>query len=543
MDGLVVLILAAAASAIIIRLMIALAPRVGLVDHPGEHKQHEHVTPFVGGFGVVAALLVAVAALFFYYPAQGTAWLSLLVCGLVMFLVGLADDRWKLSFRIRLVVQAALAFLMVYGGGVSLTSLGDLVFTGDVSLGALAVPFTVFATIGGINAQNMVDGIDGLAGTIAAGTLVLVAVITGLSGSGATHLLAMATLGGVLGFLWFNLRFGTQHRARTFMGDNGSMMLGFIVVWLLITLTQDTGAVGNGRVEGAGQGALISPVAALWLFAIPLVDTLSVMLRRVWLGQSPFTPDRNHLHHLLQRAGFRVENVVTTIGLLHFGLGSVGVLALQWGASEGLMFFAFLCVFAAYLGITARPWRFVPALRAIHRRLNLTPAGNCGVFFGNCKLEHVEQINALVAPQLGEKTAFRTRLYEQTNPDGTPGLRYAVVEILLDDEAAPLSQQVDYLRLIRKAMHPHNGVYIRSYVHRDPFNDRRAKPSMGDERFEKRSRDRRKQKRILLEESFSYVERGRILDQDVDLKAAHTQAPDSATGKRSSAPETLITKP
>ena len=105
------------------------------------------------------------------------------------------------------------------------------------------------------------------------------------------------------------------------------------------------------------------------------------------------------------------------------------MVALQWGASEGVMFIAFLFVFAAYLIITARPWRFVPALRAIHSRLGFTPAGNCGVFFGNCKIEHVEQINALVAPQLSEKTAFRTRLYQQTQADGSPGLRYAVVEI------------------------------------------------------------------------------------------------------------------
>ncbi len=542
MEGLIVLILAGVASAIVIRVMIALAPHVGLVDHPGEHKQHEHVTPFVGGFGVVAALLVAVTALFIHHPEQGVAWLSLLVCSVVMFLVGLADDRWKLSFRIRLVVQAALAFLMVYGGGVSLTSLGNLVFTGDISLGTLAVPFTVFATIGGINAQNMVDGIDGLAGTIAGGTLLLVALITGLAGSGATHVLAMAVMGGVAGFLWFNLRHRKQARARTFMGDNGSMMLGFVVVWLLITLTQDTG-------QDQGQGALISPVAALWLFAIPLVDTLSVMLRRVWMGESPFTPDRNHLHHLLQRAGFRVEDVVTTIGMLHFLLGGLGVTALLWGASEGVMFIAFLLVFAAYLTLTARPWRFVPALRGIHRYLRLTPAGNCGVFFGDCTLEHVGQINAVVAPQLRENTAFRTRLYEQVRQDGQPGLRYAVVEIMLDDEAAPLTHQVEYLRLIRKAMHPHNGVYIRSYVHRDPLNDRRLKQAEGkqakrwpgqlDSVLEMRTRDRRNQRRILLEESFTYVERGRILDQDIHQESAN----DHTAQKLSHAPDTGIAKP
>ncbi|ENO85872.1 MraY family glycosyltransferase [Thauera linaloolentis] len=521
MQGLIVLLLAALASAIVIRVMIDLAPRVGLIDHPGEHKQHEHVTPFVGGFGVLVALFVAVSALSTQYPGQRVAWASLLVCGGVMFLVGLADDRWKLGFRIRLVVQALLALLMVYGGGVALTDLGNMLFTGNVSLGMLAVPFTVFATIGGINALNMVDGIDGLVGTIAGGTLLLVALMTGLAGSGSTHLLAMALLGGAGGFLWFNMRHGRQHRARTFMGDNGSMTLGLLIVWLLASITQ-------------GESALVSPIAALWLFAIPLIDTLSVMGRRMWMGQSPFTPDRNHLHHLLQRAGFRVEDVVTTIGMLHFMLGGIGVMGLLWGIPEGVMFIAFLVVFASYLAITARPWRLVPTLRGIHRYLRLTPAANCGVFFGNCTLEHVEQINALVAPQLRENTAFRTRLYQQNEPDGKPGLRYAVVEIMLKDETAPLTHQVEYLRLIRKALHPHSGVYVRGYVHRDPFNDRRINP--GEPAVEMRTRDRRQRKRVLLEESFTYVDRGRILDQDVHHQDAASEGPQRA-------PDTLIAEP
>ena len=159
------------------------------------------------------------------------------------------------------------------------------------------------------------------------------------------------------------------------------------------------------------------------------------------------------------------------------------------------------------------------------------------------KSQIVEQINALVAPQLSEKTAFRTRLYQQTQADGSPGLRYAVVEIMLDDETAPLTNQMDYLRLIRKALHPHSGVFIRSYVHRDPFNDRRASPLSGDERFEKRRRDRRKQQRVLLEESFTYVDHGRILDQDVNLKTAHDQAESSASEMRVCAPDTVIPKP
>ncbi|MCV2216239.1 MraY family glycosyltransferase [Thauera sp. Sel9] len=520
MHGLIVLPLAILVSAIVIRAMIALAPRAGLIDHPGEHKQHEHVTPFIGGFGIMAALLLAVVMLISLYPAQTTAWISLLICGGTMFLVGLVDDRWKLGFRIRLVVQAVLALVMVYGGAISLTSLGNMVFTGNVALGALAVPFTVFATIGGINALNMVDGIDGLVGTIAGVTLLLIALMTGFGGDGPMHLLSMALLGGVGGFLWFNMRHGRQHRARTFMGDNGSMTLGLLIVWLLISLTQ-------------GENALISPVAALWLFAIPLIDTLSVMVRRVLMGQSPFTPDRYHLHHLLQRAGFRVEDVVTSIGLLHLVLGGIGVSGLLWGVPESVMFMAFLFLFAAYVAVTARPWRFVPALRSIHRYLHLTPAANCGVFFGNCALEHVEQINELIAPQLRDNTAFRTRLYQRMEADGSPSMRYAVVEIMLDDETAPLTHQIEYLRLIRKALHPYNGVYIRSYVHRDPFNDRRI--NQDEPAVEMRARSRRQRKRELLEESFTYVDHGRILDQDVKHKNTEGEEPVGA-------PDTLIAR-
>jgi len=214
----------------------------------------------------------------------------------------------------------------------------------------------------------------------------------------------------VAGFLWFNLRFGSQHRARVFMGDNGSMMLGLLIAWQLVAITQ-------------GDDALVPPVVALWMFAVPLIDTLAVMARRVWLGQSPFSPDRHHLHHLLQRAGFRVEHTVTIIGGLHLALGLFGLLGAWLGVPEGVMLAGFLGLFAVYVRLTARPWRFVPMLRGLHRKLHLTPARNCGVFFGNTTLQHVEQINALVAPELKDNTVFRTRLYEYRGDPEHPGRR------------------------------------------------------------------------------------------------------------------------
>lgn len=510
MQGLIALLAGAGLSALVIRAMIAIAPRVGLVDLPGEHKQHEHVTPFVGGFGVLAALLVAVALLILEYPDRLVAWLSLLVCGVVMFGVGLADDRWKLSARIRLVIQAGLALLMVYGGGVVLADVGDAFFVGALTMGfAAAVPFTVFGTVGCINALNMVDGIDGLSGTIAAGTLALIALVAGLGGDGATFLLALALLGGVLGFLWFNLRFGDQHRARVFMGDNGSMMLGLLLCWLLITITQ-------------GPNALVPPIVALWIFALPLVDTLSVMFRRIWLGKSPFSPDRNHLHHLLQRAGFRVENTVGIMGTLHVLLGATGIAGARAGVPEGVLAMGWLAVFLIYFRFTVRPWRFVPWLRGFHRAFGLTPARNLGVFLGNCTLEHVEQINALVAPQLHENTVFRTRLYQRKGAAGPVGARYAVVQITIDDEVAPLRHQDLYMRLIRRAARPLDNIYVRSYVHRDPHNERRVSPR--DVAHDRRAAERRVADCMLVEESFTYVRDGRIVDQQINHPRPGTRA-------------------
>jgi len=273
----------------------------------------------------------------------------------------------------------------------------------------------------------------------------------------------------------------------------------------------------------------VPPVVALWMFAVPLIDTLAVMARRVWLGKSPFSPDRHHLHHLLQRAGFRVEHTVTIIGSLHLGLGLFGLLGAWLGVPDALMFAGFVGVFAVYLRFTARPWRFVPMLRRLHRSLHLTPALNCGVFFGNSSLEHVEQINALVAPELKDNTVFRTRLYEYRGDPEHAGRRYAVVQIVVDEDIAPLAYQSLYMRLLQRVMRPDRNAFVRGYVTRDPANERRA------EHRTPHADERRGERRVgrceLLEESFTYVQNGRIVDEQVNQRA-HPQGHNDAAAPR-----------
>jgi UDP-N-acetylmuramyl pentapeptide phosphotransferase/UDP-N-acetylglucosamine-1-phosphate transferase len=142
------------------------------------------------------------------------------------------------------------------------------------------VPLTVIATIGAINALNMIDGIDGLSGSLSIVSLLLIAVAVYLSGDAAYFSLVIVMAGGVAGFLYFNLRYLSRRRARCFLGDNGSMLLGFVFAWLLADLSQ----------MNDGSPRAITPITTLWLFSVPLIDTLCVMLRRMWMGRSRSMP-------------------------------------------------------------------------------------------------------------------------------------------------------------------------------------------------------------------------------------------------------------
>ena len=210
------------------------------------------------------------------------------------------------------------------------------------------------------------------------------------------------------------------------------------------------------------------------------------------------------------------------MGTLHFALGATGIAGAWLGVPEGVLAIGWLVVFLAYFRLTARPWRFVPMLRGFHRACGLTPARNLGVFMGNCTLEHVEQINALVAPQLDENTVFRTRLYQRKGTAGPAGTRYAVVQIIIDDEVAPLRHQDLYMRLIRRAARPLDNIYVRSYVHRDPHNERRHQSRPVD--HDRRVAERRLADCVLVEESFTYVRNGRIVDQQINHPRPGTRA-------------------
>ena len=265
------------------------AGRLGLLDHPhSERKDHGRPTPVTGGLGMILAL-----ALFFLLipvPMSPARW-SFLLGSLLLIVVGLLDDYRDLRWWWRILAQVVAALLMVYLGGVRIEQLGPAFGLSDLALGWLSVPFTVFATVGLVNATNMIDGADGIAGALIAAALLMLAAAAWYAGNLGLALVTLVIMASTLGFLLHNFPLPWRRRARVFLGNGGSAFLGYSIAWITFRLTQNAGHPVN-------------PVLALWLFAVPVVDCLVLIVHRARQGRSPFAAGRDHIHHLMRDAGF-----------------------------------------------------------------------------------------------------------------------------------------------------------------------------------------------------------------------------------------------
>lgn len=314
----------------VVMLLDRLAPQLGLLDLPDARKQHDGQVPLIGGPAMYVAIASASILLNFHFSV-----LIFLALGLVLIVLGIVDDRYDIPPVWRLVVQALVAAVMVYVGGVQISQIGDLFGAGPVVMtGTASVLFTIVCTIGVINAVNMIDGVDGLAGSV---LLMSFTGMTWLALSGGNVLGAeMLTIfgGAILGFLCFNARVFVS-RARIFMGDSGSMLMGFILAWFFISLTQ-------------GEQPAMSAVTAGWLFGLPLVDTVSVMVRRLLDGKSPFHAGRDHLHHRLLDSGLSVNATVLIMSAIHGVMVLVGVYGNGDANLEPWLFWGFVMLVIAH---------------------------------------------------------------------------------------------------------------------------------------------------------------------------------------------------
>lgn len=340
-----------------------LARQIGLVDVPNERKVHHGEIPLVGGIAIFIGVLSAhiISAVFSPATVIGQHYLSFYAAASLLLLVGLVDDYWELKPTTKLIAQLFAASIMVFGGGVVVNELGSLGFTsGAVTLGMFAVPFTLFATVGVVNAVNMSDGLDGLAGSLTLVPLLGFYIATEWYGTGLYADLLILTIASVTAFLLFNVTFPGKRKALIFLGDAGSMLLGLSLVWFAISLSQ-------------GTDSAIRPGAALWFLMVPIFDAASMILRRVTRRRSVFGADKEHLHHVFLLAGFTVGETVLTMASFALVGVLVGLAGSHFEISDAVLIGAFVVCGVLYFWMIMRAWSVMRFLRrSICRRRNIS---------------------------------------------------------------------------------------------------------------------------------------------------------------------------
>lgn len=293
-------------SLVLTPLTARLSYRFGALDVPDGRKMHDRVVPRLGGIAIAFALVIP---LLWILPASNE-FLVFLAGAVLVSLTGFIDDVFLIHPAWKFFGQVLAVSVFVFFGGGTLTSLGDLFGTGPIVTGPLAPWVTILCAVGVINALNLSDGLDGLAGGISAIACAFLGVFACLQNDWLSLAILVGLLGGILGFLRYN-----TYPASLFMGDTGSMLLGYILATIAIRLARP-------GVEGG-----FAPVTIAAVLALPIMDTLWVMFRRLWKGENPFHPDKTHLHHRVMNLGL---SHVAVVSLLYAGMVAYGFLA--WGA-------------------------------------------------------------------------------------------------------------------------------------------------------------------------------------------------------------------
>jgi len=273
-------IVALVISIIIIPIMVRLAPVLGMLDQPDPRKVHAFPIPRVGGTGIFIGTMVAVLLLL---PVDKSL-LAFSLGALVLYGFGTMDDCREMGHYVKFIGQFIAVITVVYFGDVFVTYLPFM--NGEPVAEMVGRPFTVVAIVGMINAINHSDGLDGLAGGESLLSLTGVAYLAHISGGDRVTIIALATIGGLLGFMRFN-----THPAKIFMGDGGSQFLGYTLGFLVVVLTQEVNPV-------------LSPAVALLLLGLPIADILAVFAQRIYHRMNWFRASRNHIHHRLLDLGF-----------------------------------------------------------------------------------------------------------------------------------------------------------------------------------------------------------------------------------------------
>jgi UDP-N-acetylmuramyl pentapeptide phosphotransferase/UDP-N-acetylglucosamine-1-phosphate transferase len=324
-------------------IIITLLTRMQIMDVGGRRKIHKGFVPRMGGAAIFIGFIIAIV---FWIPYSYWApYKFLLFASALIFFTGMRDDIVELSPRMKLIMQFMAIFMIIWNGGNDASSIRISSFYGFCGIHDLPMWASYFVTTFVIvtitNAFNLIDGLDGLAGTLGLTTFTLLAVwflsVSSVDNNSAVlGLFSVAIIGGILAFLCFN-----WHPASIFMGDTGSLFLGF---FLSVCVIKFLGI--NGNPNFVSDLKINAPISmALAISIIPLLDTGRVFIMRISQHRSPFTPDKLHIHHLLMRMGLSHPKVVFVMsGLYMCFVCMIVMLSFYFGDNVLVPFIMVVCV-------------------------------------------------------------------------------------------------------------------------------------------------------------------------------------------------------
>jgi UDP-GlcNAc:undecaprenyl-phosphate/decaprenyl-phosphate GlcNAc-1-phosphate transferase len=366
-----------------IPVIISVAEMKKLYDVPDERKIHSNPIPSLGGLGMFAGFIISIL-LTTVFSNNAQEFQYYVAAALIIFFLGIKDDIMVLSPWKKFVGQLIVATILIFKANILISSMHG--FLGIHQLeGTSSYLLTYFAIIVIINAFNLIDGVDGLAGSVGFVSALVFSAIFFMNGLIAYSILAFTLAGSILGFLIYN-----YHPAKIFMGDTGSMLLGLVNAILVLKFIEFAPSYTKIPIQSA-------PAVGFGILLMPLLDTLRVFAIRIFNRRSPFSPDRNHLHHLLLDCGFSHLAVTLTIAGASIFFSVFAFLTQSWGTTVmigSMISLFFIGIYCIYL---AKP---KPILRVVkidenieETSVTVKPANIKRLSFFSTKVREEERVN------------------------------------------------------------------------------------------------------------------------------------------------------
>lgn len=309
--------------------VIRLATAYKCIDLPGKRHVHKKATPRWGGI----AFFIGVLPALFMLPLERSS-ISFFAASVIMLTIGMIDDRKTIPYTFKFAGMIAAVTIVIFGGNAIVHDLGTYRFIGQVELGWLSIPFTYFGILGVTNAINLLDGLNGLAAGVSLLAFLFMGIAAAVAGNVALALLCFAYVGALAAFLRYNFPV-----ARIFMGDTGSLFLGFSLSVIAVQLTQNSMAPVN-------------PMFPLLVLLLPIFDTLRVLLLRIMRRRNPFQADKSHLHYLMTRKGLSAVSSVLLIWAMTAIFGVIGLFLMPKTADFSLLFTVYACLVLSFFVIS-----------------------------------------------------------------------------------------------------------------------------------------------------------------------------------------------